>query len=248
MQPAVAIVTDMREFDNEEWHCVPDQYMNALSNVARVLPLFLPALGDFIDFDKLLNRVDGVMLTGSKANVHPSNFGVQSEERYGPFDKSRDATSLPLIRTTLERGIPILAICRGMQELNVALGGTIQPNILDDPRKLDHRAPESLDRDTQFEITQEVNATKSGCVDRLLGTSFRTNSLHNQAIDRLAPCLEVEARALDGTIEAVSVKNAIRFAIGVQWHPEYWAESETISRRIFEAFGDAVRQYASEKN
>ncbi|WP_298966828.1 gamma-glutamyl-gamma-aminobutyrate hydrolase family protein [uncultured Roseibium sp.] len=241
MQPIVAIVADAREFDNEDWHCVPDQYMDALSKVSNVLPIFIPALGEFVDHASLLDRVDGVMLTGSKANVHPSNFGVKPDSRYEPYDLRRDATSLPLVTASLERGVPLLALCRGIQELNVALGGTLRPLIHEEPDRLDHRAADVLDRDKQFEINQEVTAREGGCIAELLGQEFRTNSLHSQALDRVSPNLRVEAVAADGTVEAVSVIDAKSFAIGVQWHPEYWAKTDGASRAIFEAFGDAVR-------
>lgn len=248
MQPVVAIVADMREFDHEEWHCVPDQYMNALTKVANVLPVLVPALGPFIDFGALLNRVDGVVLTGSKANVHPSNYGQQADDRFRQFDIRRDSTSLPLITATLDKGVPLLAICRGIQELNVALGGSLRADIQEEPNHLDHRATETQDRDIQFEITQDVEALSGGRIEEILGTAFRINSLHSQAIDHIAPRLQVEARASDGTIEAVSVKDARTFAIGVQWHPEYWAETDSTSRKLFDAFGKAVQVFASQRS
>ncbi len=242
MQPIVAIVADTREFDNEDWHCVPDQYMTALTKVANVLPMFIPALGSFVDHDSLLDRVDGVMMTGSKANVHPSYYGQEPDERFEPYDLRRDETSLPLIRAAVEKGVPLLALCRGIQELNVAFGGTIRPMIHEEEGSLDHRAADVLDRDKQFEIDQEVTATKGGCIEEILGPEFRTNSLHSQAIANISPRLVVEATASDGTVEAVSVKDAKAFAVGVQWHPEYWSETDSTSRKLFETFGDAVRR------
>ncbi|WP_299152115.1 gamma-glutamyl-gamma-aminobutyrate hydrolase family protein [uncultured Tateyamaria sp.] len=243
MQPIVAIVADTREFDNEDWHCVPDQYMDALSKVAKVLPIFIPALGDFVDHASLLDRVDGVMLTGSKANVHPSYFGVEPDSRYEPYDLRRDATSLLLVTACIDKGVPLLALCRGIQELNVALGGSLRPLIHEEPDRLDHRAADVLDRDKQFEINQDVTAREGGCIAEILGPEFRTNSLHSQALDHVSPRLQVEATASDGTVEAVSVRDAKSFAIGVQWHPEYWAETDSASRAIFEAFGHAVRAH-----
>lgn len=247
MQPIIAIVADIREFDNELWHCVPEQYLDAVCKVANVLPLFVPALGDQINIDRLLDRVDGVMLTGSKANVHPSHYGVEADERYEPYDLKRDATTLPLVRAAVEKGIPFFAICRGIQEMNVALGGSIEPQIHTLKGRLDHRAADTPDRDLQFAINKTITARKGGCIDQMLGSHPKVNSLHSQGILKLAPRLRVEAKADDGTIEAVSVIDAKGYAIGVQWHPEYWAETDATSRKLFESFGDAVRQYLKEK-
>lgn len=248
MQPIVVIVADIREFDGETWHCVPDQYMTAMCKVADVLPLLLPALGADIDVDALLDRVDGVMLSGSKANVHPSHFGVEPEAKYEPFDESRDATSLPLARKAIDRGLPFFAICRGVQEMNVALGGSLRANVHEDEGMLDHRAPNTEVRDDQFAMAHTVAARAGGCIEKVIGTQARVNSLHGQAIDRVAPRLQVEATADDGTVEAVSVIDAKGYAVGVQWHPEYWAENDETSRKLFEAFGGAVHDYARTKS
>ena len=247
MQPIVVVVADIREFDDELWHCVPDQYLTAICKVANVLPLFVPALGSDIDFDALLDRVDGVMLSGSKANVHPSNFGVEPHEKHEPYDQSRDATSLPLTRAAVERGIPLFAICRGVQELNVALGGSLKAEIHEDEGMLDHRAPNTGVRDELFAIAHTVTVREGGCIDQIIGAQVRVNSLHSQAIDTVAPRLRVEATADDGTVEAVSVIDAKGYAVGVQWHPEYWAESDEASRKLFESFGEAVHAFAQTK-
>lgn len=248
MKSVVLIVADIREFDHELWHCVPDQYMTALYKVADVLPLFLPALGGSIDVDALLERVDGVMLTGSKANVHPSNFGMEPDEKYEPYDQDRDATSLPLIRATVDKGIPFFAICRGIQEMNVAYGGTLKSKIHEDEGMLDHRAADTLDRDQQFAISHSVTTRAGGIVGKIIGSKPSVNSLHEQSIDKVAPDLTVEALSDDGTIEAVSVTDAKGYAIGVQWHPEYWSEDDEPSRKLFQSFGDEVRAYARAKH
>jgi putative glutamine amidotransferase len=247
MQPIVAVVADIREFENYSWHCVPDQYMTAAFNVSGVLPLLVPAFGDDIDFDALLARVDGVMLSGSKSNVHPSNFGVEAHEKYEPYDTDRDATSLPLIRAAIEKGVPLFAICRGIQELNVALGGTLATEIQEADGMMDHRAPSSPDQAERFALAHSVKTKPGSCIEKIIGGDVRVNSLHRQAIDNIAPRLQVEASADDGTVEAVSVIDAKGYAVGVQWHPEYWAKTDDTSRRLFEAFGDAVRDYASQK-
>jgi putative glutamine amidotransferase len=154
-----------------------------------------------------------------------------------------------MIRRAIDRGIPLLAICRGIQELNVALGGSLDTEIQEQPGRNDHRKPVTTDRDSMYVIRQPVEIKEGSCIARYLGSGeILVNSLHRQAIARTAPRLQVEATASDGTIEAVSVIDAKAFAVGVQWHPEYWAESDTPSRQLFEAFGDAVRLYLAGRN
>jgi putative glutamine amidotransferase len=144
--------------------------------------------------------------------------------------------------------VPLLAICRGIQELNVALGGTLATEIQERPGSLDHRAPESDDQDERFAIRQPVAIRPGSCLAGVFGAGdIMVNSVHRQAVGRLGPRLQVEAVATDGTVEAVSVKDARAFAVGVQWHPEYWAKSDDNSAKIFRAFGDAVREHAARR-
>ena len=230
-QPLVAVSTDVRQFDNYTWHAAPQQYIEAAIAGAGVFPLLVPSFGDRLDFDELLSSVDGVMVTGSKSNVHPSLYGGDPSEANGPYDPARDATTLPLIRKAIERGVPLLAICRGIQELNVALGGTLGTEIQE-----------------RFGIHQTISIKPGSCLAGVFGAGeMKVNSLHRQAIDRLGSKLQVEALATDGTIEAVSVKDSRAFAVGVQWHPEYWVKSDSASAKIFRAFGDAVRLHAVAK-
>ncbi|OJT98930.1 MAG: gamma-glutamyl-gamma-aminobutyrate hydrolase [Rhizobium sp. 63-7] len=247
-KPFVAVPADIREFDSTTWHAVQTQYIRAIHNVSGVMAMIVPALETGNDPDALLDRVDGLLVSGSATNVHPALYGAEVRESDGPFDPARDATSLPLIRRALERGIPLLAICRGIQELNVALGGTLATEIQDMPGMWDHRKPDGVPREAAYAIRQDVHIKEGSCIARYIGTgSVQVNSLHRQAISKTAPRLQVEAIAEDGTVEAVSVIDAKGFAIGVQWHPEYWAETDQPSRKLFEAFGDAVRAYAAEK-
>lgn len=246
LQPLVAVSTDVRQFDNYTWHAAPQQYLEAALTGAGVFPVLVPSFGDRLDLDQLLASVDGVMLTGSKSNVHPSLYGGDASEANGPYDPARDATTLPLIRKAIDYGVPLLAICRGIQELNVALGGTLATEIQEREGILDHRAPVSDLQDERFAIRQPVRIKEGTCLAGVLGAGeVRVNSVHRQAADRLGDRLEVEAVAEDGTVEAVSVKGARAFAVGVQWHPEYWVKSDDVSARIFKAFGDAVRQHAA---
>lgn len=244
MKPLIAVAADTRAFDGYHWHCSPNTYLDAAIHVAGVIPLLVPAFGDEIDLDAVLDAVDGVLVTGSKSNVHPSLYGVAPTSAHEPFDEARDATSIPLLRRALERGIPVLAICRGIQELNVALGGSIATEIQDLAGRMDHRAPVSDNQAERFKIHQNVSVKEGSCLASIIGAGeVKVNSVHRQAIERLAANLAVEAMAPDGTIEAVSVTNAKAFAVGVQWHPEYWAKTDAPSRKLLAAFGEAVRQH-----
>lgn len=248
-QPLVAVSTDVRQFENYTWHAAPHQYLEAAIVGAGVLPLLIPSFGDRLDLDELLSSVHGVMITGSKSNVHPSLYGGDASEANGPYDPDRDATTLPLIRKAIEFGVPLLTICRGIQELNVALGGTLGTEIQNRPGSLDHRAPVSDDQDERFAIRQSVSIKAGSCLANVFGAGdIMVNSVHRQGIDRLGPRLQVEAVAEDGTVEAVSVRDARAFAVGVQWHPEYWVKSDGNSARIFKAFGDAVRDHAASRS
>lgn len=242
-QPLVAVPADRRFFDGYDWHATPNQYLDALVSSAIVLPVIVPAFGEKLDLDGLLDGVDGVLVTGSKSNVHPSHYGGDASEKNGPYDPDRDATTLPLIRKAVERGVPLLAICRGIQEMNVALGGTLATEVQEIEGRMDHRGPQG-DHDKRFALRQSVKIAEGSCLADVFGAGdIMVNSVHRQAVDRLGPDLVVEAVAPDGTVEAISVKNAPAFAVGVQWHPEYWARTDDNSTKIFRAFGDAVRAH-----
>jgi putative glutamine amidotransferase len=247
-QPLIAVISDVRTFDNYTWHCAPQTYLEAAIAVAGVTPIIVPAFANRIDIEAILACVDGVMATGSKTNVHPSLYDVDASSAHEPYDQDRDATSLPIMRRAVEKGIPLLAICRGFQEMNVAFGGSIATEIQELPGRWDHRSPVSDDARVRFEIRQTVEVKDNTLLKNIVENShIRVNSLHRQAIDRLAEGLQVEALADDGTIEAVSVMNAPSFALGVQWHPEFWAKEDAPSRAIFENFGNAVRARAVNK-
>ncbi|MAW88366.1 MAG: gamma-glutamyl-gamma-aminobutyrate hydrolase [Phyllobacteriaceae bacterium] len=244
-QPLVAVSSDIREFDNYVWHCAPQTYLAAAMDVAGVLPLAVPAMGANIDAAALLARMDGLLVTGSRTNVHPGHYGVEASERHEPFDPARDETSIALIRAAIAGGVPLLAICRGMQELNVALGGTLETEIQELEGVDDHRAPQGDHNDERFAIRHPASVKPGSCLAAIVGTGeIQVNSLHRQAIGDLAPGLAVDALAPDGTVEAVSVEGAQAFALGVQWHPEYWARTDAPSAAIFRAFGDAARKRA----
>lgn len=242
-KPFVLVPADLKEFENYRWHSVANQYLEAAIAGAGATPLILPAFGDQLDIDGALDRVDGVMLTGSRSNVYPEIYGVTPSTAHEPYDHARDATTLPLIRRAIERGIPLLAICRGFQELNVALGGTLATEIQEIDGRMDHRAPVHDDQKERFRIRHEVIIETGSCLGRIMDADkIDVNSLHRQGIARLAPGLTVEGVAPDGTIEAVRVEGAKAFAVGVQWHPEYWVKTDSVSARLFQAFGDELRE------
>jgi putative glutamine amidotransferase len=239
--PIIVLPADVKEIDLYRWHAAAETYCRAIIKGFGGTPLIMPAL-EGLDVDEILSRVDGVLLPGSRSNVHPSRYGAAADPRSEPYDTDRDTASFALIAGAIERGVPLLAICRGMQELNVVLGGTLHSEIQDLAGRDDHRAPVSTDQDERFAIRQDAILVADGELARALATDrIRINSLHRQGIDRISGRLAVEATAPDGTIEAVRVIDAPGFAIGVQWHPEYWVEKDETSARLFAAFGRAVR-------
>jgi putative glutamine amidotransferase len=234
--PACARMTDERlRFE------VLARYCAAVSGGAGAVPILIPPTGEAQL--AVLDRIDGLLIPGSPSNVHPSHYDGGESETPDLHDPQRDATTLPLIRAAVARGIPVLAICRGIQELNVALGGSLIQRVHEQAGRMDHRGgPGTLEE--KYGPKHDIELR--GSLAALLGARrILVNSLHGQAIDRLAPGLVVEAEAEDGTVEAVRVANAPGFALGVQWHPE-WAYAENPnSLALFAAFGDACRAHAA---
>lgn len=248
MAPRVLIASDTFERNNYVWHGAVDQYIRAVADPAGAVPLLLPNLQSETDWDSVLEIADGVCLPGSRSNVHPARYGIAPEEAYEPYDEERDGTTFPLIEKTIERGIPLLAICRGFQELNAALGGTLATEVQEIKGNMDHRADYDLSPDERFSLAHQVHVTPGGCLSGIVeADEITVNSLHRQAVMTLAPGLDIEARAPDGIIEAVTVRDAKGFAVGVQWHPEYLVKSDGPSAQIFEAFGAAVREFAARR-
>ena len=246
-RPLVGVPADTYYDGPHLYHSAGDKYLRAVAEVAGCLPVVIPAMADVLDLDALLARVDGVLLTGAVSNVHPPHYGATPSSAHEPYDLVRDDLTLGLIRRVLARELPLFCICRGYQELNVALGGTLEAELQLGPGRLDHRVREVEALDDRYAAVHDVELVPGGKLASLLGkTRTRVNSLHRQGIARLAAGLEVEARAPDGIIEAVSVRDANAFAFGVQWHPEYRAADNPDSVALFTAFGDAVRLHASE--
>jgi putative glutamine amidotransferase len=241
-RPLVLVTACRRDLSHVAVNTVQLKYLEAVTIGAGCMPLILPALGESADLDAVLDAVDGVMLTGSPSNVDPALYGQALLDPSRPQDHRRDATTLPLIRRVLERDIPLFAICRGFQEMNVALGGSLHQAVHAVGGMQDHRNDHDLTLEQQYAPAHPVWLEPRGRLAAILGaSSVEVNSLHEQGIDRLGDGLQVEARASDGLIEAFSVKGA-RFAMGVQWHPEWQIASNPVGLRLLGAFGEACQQ------
>jgi len=241
MTAIVGIPACARAIKGQIQHITPARYGAALLDVAGCVPVLIPPIGAAAL--ALLGRLDGLLLDGSPSNIAPWRYGVAEDLTPAAHDPARDATVLPLILAALARGLPVFAICRGIQELNVALGGTLSQKVQDLPGRRDHRA---LEESVEAQYAPRHSVRLSGQLAALIGADeIAVNSVHQQAIDQPAPGLLVEALAPDGTIEGVRVAAAPGFALGVQWHPEWRAGENPASRRLFEAFGAACRSFAS---
>ncbi len=248
MKPLVGISCCRKQFGifGVPNHAASDTYIRATDQVIGAVPVLIPANGSMSDVVALLARLDGIILTGSRSNVQPSLYGGPPHAEGTPEDPMRDGCTLPLIRAAVAQGVPVLAICRGFQELNVAMGGSLHQRLQDLPDRIDHSTPMQPSSKVRTGKAHAIRVTPGSWLHRVAGAAeIPVNSLHNQGVERLAPGLVVEGTAPDGTIEAVRVANARGFAVGVQWHPEYDWESDEVSRSIFLQFGDAVRAYAS---
>lgn len=244
-RPIVAVSADRRMLDPHPSHVVGEKYLRALIDGAEALPLVVPALADDISIDELLERVDGVALTGSYSNVEPKHYGQKPSHDPGFHDPHRDAMTLPLALRALEVGVPLLAVCRGHQELNVALGGTLHQNVGDVAGYHRHLENKDDPLDVQYGPAHPVSLIEGGLLRRLAGTDTQmVNSLHGQGIAKLAEGVSVEAVADDGLIEAFTVDGAPAFNLSVQWHPEWRVTENDFSMAIFRAFGDACRARA----
>jgi len=239
----VLIPCDNRMLGHHPFHVLGKKYADAVHDVARCLPLIVPTSGN-ADVDAYLELADGVLLTGSPANVHPSHFGQAVHDPSLPLDVERDAVTLPLVRRVIERGIPLLAICRGLQEINVALGGSLHQAVHSVPGRIDHRARNPDDVEVQYGLAHPIDVVPGGQLERIVGQRrFEVNSVHGQGIDRIAAGLQAEAHAPDGQIEAVRIVAHPGFALALQWHPEWRAAGDPVSSRIFAAFGAACRAW-----
>jgi putative glutamine amidotransferase len=223
---------------------VQAKYLDAVVQGAGCTPLVVPALGERLDQEAVLGAAHGLFLTGSHSNVDPAYYGAPPADPALPADRPRDATTLPLIRAAIERGLPLLGVCRGFQEINVALGGTLHQKVHALPGMMDHREDPQAPLDVQYGLAHPIDLVDNGRLAQIMRSRRITvNSLHGQGVDQLAPGLVVEARAEDGLVEAFSHASAPGFLIGVQWHPEWRVTENADSMKLFRAFGDACRHY-----
>jgi putative glutamine amidotransferase len=242
--PLVGLPADTYENSGFLFHSLGDKYVRALAEVSQVLPVMIPSMIDVLNLDSLLEHFDGVLITGAVSNVHPPHYGEKASTDHEPYDHKRDDTTLKLIRAVIDKGIPLFCICRGFQELNVVMGGSLETELQRGNGRLDHRAAKSDSIDVRYGPSHSVKITKGGMMERIVGKSeTMVNSIHRQGVKVLGAGLNVEAVASDGVIEAVSVKGANIFAFGTQWHPEFKAAQNPDSLKLFQAFGDAVRAH-----
>jgi putative glutamine amidotransferase len=243
MKPLIGISCCVKQFGafGMANHAASNTYVRATDHVVGGVSVLVPANGENADIATLLARLDGLILTGSRSNVHPSFYDGPPHAEGTPEDPERDNVTLPLIRAAVAAGLPVLAICRGMQEMNVALGGSLHQRLQDLQGRMDHSTPMSPNGRVRTGKSHAVRVVAGSWLHQVAGAvEIGVNSLHNQGVDRLAPVLAADAVAPDGTVEAVHAVGT-GFAIGVQWHPEYDWERDAVSRRIFEVFGAAVR-------
>jgi putative glutamine amidotransferase len=247
-RPVVGVIANASRVENRfSVQQVGERTLRAIAHVAGALPLMFASATEITDIDALLQAVDGVLLTGARANVHPSRFRTQPDPRHEPYDEGRDALALQLVEVCVARGVPLFGVCRGFQEMNVAFGGSLHPEIRDLPGRINHRMPRlptgeiHPDPAVVFADRHAVHLVPGGVFAGLLGRqTIRVNSLHGQGILEPGKRVVIEGVAEDGTVEAIRIADAPGFALGVQWHAEHDAERNAINRALFEAFGRAL--------
>jgi putative glutamine amidotransferase len=249
-RPVVGVIGNSYRVENRfKVQMVGERNLRALAEVTGALPLMFAASPDITDVGALLDAVDGILLTGARANVHPKHFRAEPDKRHEPFDLYRDEVALTLSEVCVDKGIPLFGICRGLQEMNVAFGGSLHPEIRELPGRMNHRMPRlengeiHPDPKVIFADRHDVKLLAGGAFAKLLGCdTIRVNSLHGQGILEPGKRVIVEGVAEDGTIEAIRIADAPGFALGVQWHAEYDPQRNPINRALFEAFGKALRE------
>ena len=247
-KPIIGVPADRRVYEPHPYHMVGEKYLKAITEAADAVPLIIPVLADDLAIDELVDQVDGVLRTGSPSDIEPHHYGGESDDPDALRDPHRDALTLPIARHALETGVPLFAICRGFQELNVVLGGTLHQKVKNVPGFHNHKENPDDALDVQYGPSHPVSLTEGGLLERLAGArEVMVNSLHGQGVARLADGVTVEAVADDGLVEAFTVDGAAAFALAVQWHPEWKATGNEFSSAIFRAFGDACRVRARKR-
>lgn len=246
--PLIGVTACTKQVGLHTYHMAGDKYLRAVVVGAGGLPLIIPALAELIDQPSLLASLDGLLLTGSPSNIEPLHYQGPASAPGSHHDPERDRTTLPLIRAAIDAGVPLFGICRGFQEMNVALGGSLHQAVHTVAGLMDHREPDGATLELQYAPSHGVQVQPGGLLEALgLPAQIEVNSIHGQGVQRLAPGLRVEALAPDGLIEAFSVEGAATFAFGAQWHPEWQVRANPHYLAIFHAFGDACRTRASQR-
>ncbi|MGY6547850.1 MAG: gamma-glutamyl-gamma-aminobutyrate hydrolase family protein [Roseinatronobacter sp.] len=248
-RPVIGIIGNSHLI-NDEYPAHAGGIMNseAISEVSNALPLLVPPDPRLVSVAELLEVCDGFLLTGGRPNVHPEEYGEQATPAHGDFDRARDAITLPLIRACVARGQPFVGVCRGFQEVNVAMGGTLYPEIRDLPGRMNHRMPPDGTLDEKFALRHKVSFREGGVFHKLMGArEVMTNTLHGQGIKTPGTRVVIDGHAPDGTPEALYIDGAAGFTLSVQWHPEWQAAHDPVSRPLFEAFGLAAQAWANRR-
>ncbi len=247
--PVIGIPADAKRIDSLVFQAVGEKYITAVIDGAGGWPMMIPSLTGQIPQQAIFDRVDGILLTGSHSNIEPHHYDGPDGETDTLHDPQRDATTLPMIRNAVDAGVPILGICRGFQEMNVAFGGSLHQKVHEVNGFRDHREAEGETEDVQYGPAHEVQFSSQGFLETMMqgARQATVNSLHWQGVDRLGQGLIVEARARDGLVEAFRVADAKSFALAVQWHPEWRVTDDALSTALFKAFGDACRQRANKR-
>jgi putative glutamine amidotransferase len=245
-RPLIGVVSDRRLQGQHHFHLVGEKYFTAIVDGADCYPVGIPSLAGGFDALEALDRLDGLLLTGSPSNVEPRHYQGEPSKPGTLYDPERDHVALGLIPAAVKAGLPMMAICRGFQEMNVAFGGSLHQAVHELPGFRVHREEPGQPLDQQYGPSHEVRFTPGGMLERITGRqTAMVNSVHSQGVDRLGDGLDVEAVAPDGLIEAIVVHDAPGFTLGVQWHPEWKVRHNELSLAIFQAFGEAARRYRS---
>jgi len=247
-RPVIGVPACRKILDHHPFHIVGEKYLQALIDGADALPMVIPVMAEHLDIEEILAQVDGVLLTGSPSNIEPHHYDGEPSEPGTLHDPDRDAATLPLTKRALAAGVPLLAICRGFQEVTVALGGTLHQQVHEVPGYHDHKENPDDSLDVQYGPSHELNLVAGGELHKLAGSAkVMVNSLHSQGVAKLPRDVTVEAIADDGLIEGFSVDSVPGFALVVQWHPEWQVTQNEFSLAIFKAFGNACREYAGQR-
>lgn len=241
--PIVGIICDQETIGPHAFHIAGDKYLQAIVNGSQCMPVLIPALAEQLNIEQLVDTLDGILFTGGYSMVNPLHYQNQAADAQTKLDNQRDNSSLPLIQKAVEKHVPILGICRGFQEMNVAFGGSLHQHLHDVGSLLEHRENKELTLDEQYGASHTVCLTNKGKLQQLFNTEkIDVNSLHTQGINRLGEGLTIEAKADDGLIEAFSISRSTAFAMAVQWHPEWQFQHNQYSKKLFAEFGKACKQ------